>query len=572
MEPITILIAAKPKKTLEEIQAERAKVVAEKKRIQEVKDRQKMNNPTYCENVLNDVRAILDGKGKVNNIDDYKYIEDGVTKYLVGNEPGYDKGYVKSSIDSRVTDLKVDIYDLANKHRKKENPDPKHGSYEGHQHTLDNQKEALTRALGKLTKSCKDYPLTQEQQEVKKRAEQAVKTPTPQEPDPKFRQKSATASESQKLKQIINSIPGMSQAQKDATRKALESTGIPKIIKDSVNGGKEYWEKTGKQQLKTALDTLVNTGKIAAVIAIVILEFVGKLATGQLVSNPQDTTETPSIASTDKTVALNEDSTNYQTINPAPTPVATTSTNTLESKQPISSAPFTSTIPNSQSNSNSKSLVSGKETNIVAENTNQTSANTATNLTTQSSQTNLQATASMGETAAVAQVNNAKLQEILARMQVRAPQTSNNIAVTTSEINQESIATNPNTNRLVTSSDATTPTALTETVPSSTALTENVPTSTGLTGTVSTSTGLTETVPSSTALTGTVPSSTALTGNVPSSTGLTETVPSSTALTGNVPSSTALTGTVPSNTALTGTIAGSESSKPTQLQPEMALS
>jgi hypothetical protein len=33
-----------------------------------------------------------------------------------------------------------------------------------------------------------------------------------------------------------------------------------------------------------------------------------------------------------------------------------------------------------------------------------------------------------------------------------------------------------------------------------------------------------------------------------------------------------LTGTVPSNTALTGTIAGSESSKPTQLQPEMALS
>jgi hypothetical protein len=266
---------------------------------------------------------------------------------------------------------------------------------------------------------------------------------------------------------------------------------------------------------------------------VVILEVVGKLATGQLVSNPQNTTETPSIASTDLTVVLNEDSTNSLTINSASTPIAATSTNISESKQPISSAPFTSTIPTNQSNSNSESLVPISETNSAAQNTSQAPVTTAKNLTTQErSQTNPQAAPSMGETAEIAQANNAKLQEILARMQVRAPQTSNNIAATTAEINQGSIATNPNTNRLVTSSDATTPTALTGTVPSSTALTENVPSSTALTGTVS----------------------------------------SSTALTGTVPTSTALTGTVPSSTALTGTIARSESSKPTQLQPEMALS
>jgi hypothetical protein len=305
MEPTTILIAAKG--TPEEIAKRQQEKKAKEQRKKERKAEGNNNDPKYCTDVLNDIRTILDGKGKVNNIDDYKYIEEGVTKYLVGDEPGYDKGYVKSSIDSRVKDLKVDIYDLAKNHYEKENPHPEHGSYEGHQHTLDNQKEALRMALGKFNKSCKEYPLSEKQQEVKKRAEQAVKTPTPQEP--------ATASESQKLKQVINSIPGMSQAQKDATRKALESTGVPRIIKDSVNGGKDYWEKTGKQQLKTALDTLVKAGKIAAVIAVVILEFVGKLATGQLVSNPQDTTETPSIASTDKTVFPTEISTNSQNIN-----------------------------------------------------------------------------------------------------------------------------------------------------------------------------------------------------------------------------------------------------------------
>jgi hypothetical protein len=541
MEPKIILIAAKG--TPEEIARKKQEKKAKEQRKKERKAEDNKND-TYCGNVFNDIRAILDGKGKVNNIDDYKYIEDGVTKYLVGDEPGYDKGYVKSSMASRVKDLKVDIYDLANKHRKKENPDPKHGSYEGHQHTLDNQKEALAKALIKFDRSCKEYPLSEKQQEVKKRAEQAVKTPTPQEPDPKFRQKSATASESKMLRRVIDKIPFISKEQKDATRKALESAGVPRIIKDSINGGKDYWEKTGKPALKTALDTLVKAGTIAAGIAVFILEFVGKLATGQLVSNPQDTTETPSIASTDKTVVSKENSINSQNTNPAQTLVATTSTNTLESKQLISSAPFNSIIPTNQSKSNSESLVPVSETNSAAQNTNQTPVTTAINTTTQErSQTNPQAAPSMGETAEIAQANNAKLQEILARMQVRAPQTSsNNITATTSEINQESITTNPNTNRLITSSDATTPTALTGTVPSSTALI------------------------------GTVPSSTALTGTVPSSTALTGTVPSSTALTGTVPSSTALTGTVPTSTTLTGTIAGSESSKPTQLQPEMALS
>jgi hypothetical protein len=546
MEPTT-LIAGKPKsrKLTPEEQAERRQ--EEKAKEQRIKDRQaekKKNNPEYCEDLLSDVKAILDGGASVNNLDDYKITrgKNEPDEYLVGTDPATPRGVVKSSISDRIADLKSDVNHLFNNHRKQEKAHPKLGSYEGHQHTVKNQQKALKMALAKFDESCKGYPLTEEQKKLLARAKEKVNTPISEKPDRELYQKSATTSESQKLKQVINSIPGMSQSQKDATRKALENTGIPRIIKDSVNGGKEYWEKTGKQQLKTALDTLVNTGKIAAVIAVVILEVVGKLATGQLVSNPQNTTETPSIASTDKTVVPNENSTNYQTINPAPTLVATTSTNTLENKQPISSAPFTSTILTNQSNSSSESLVPVSDTNSAAQNTSQTPV-VATNPTIQeSSQTNLQATASMGETAAVAQANNAKLQEILARMQVRAPQTSNNIAATTAEINQESIATNPNTNRLVTSSDATTPT------------------------------GLTGTVPSSTALTGTVPSSTALTENMPSSTALTENMPSSTALTGTVPTSTALTGTVPTSTALTGTIARSENSKPTQLQPEMALS
>jgi hypothetical protein len=468
----------------------------------------------YCQDLLGDVKALLDGGGK--EVKDSTFYKAGGRSLLPDGLRG-----IKSSIMNRIADLRSDQHDLFKNHRKLDEAHPKHGSYVGHQGFVKDQQAALRKAVTTLENDCKKF--TAEEQALIDRAKEGFKTPIPQNPDPKFRQNSATASESQKLKQVINSIPGMSQSQKDATRKALESTGVPKIIKDSVNGGKEYWEKTGKQQLKTALDTLVNTGKIAAVIAVVILEVVGKLATGQLVSNPQNTTETPSIASTDKTVVPNEDSTNSPTIKSASTPIVATSTNISESKQPISSAPFTSTIPTNQSNSSSESLVPVSDTNLADQNTSQTPITTTINPTTQeSSQTNIQAISSMGETAAVAQANNAKLQEILARMQVRAPQISNNIVATTSEINQESIATNPNTNRLVTSSDATNPTALTGTVPSSTALTENVP--------------------------------------------------SSTALTGTVPTSTALTGTVPISTALTGTIAGGESSKPTQLQPEMALS
>jgi hypothetical protein len=72
------------------------------------------------------------------------------------------------------------------------------------------------------------------------------------------------------------------------------------------------------------------------------------------------------------------------------------------------------------------------------------SDNTSEVATTNSTPTNSQTTLSMGETAEVSQANNAKLQEILARMQTRdRSETSNNILPTTSEIG--SITTTPNT-------------------------------------------------------------------------------------------------------------------------------
>jgi hypothetical protein len=145
------------------------------------------------------------------------------------------------------------------------------------------------------------------------------------------------------------------------------------------------------------------------------------------------------------------------------------------------------------------------------------SSNTSEVAATNSTPTNLQTTPSMGETAEVAQANNAKLQEILARMQTRDP--SNNIPATTSEIG--SITTTPNT-------------ATVNTTDRDTAFL--IPTS------------------QNTALTG-GRSTTALTGSI-----------GTTALTGGT-STTALTGST-STTALTG----GKTQEPSQLQQGMALS
>jgi hypothetical protein len=175
--------------------------------------------------------------------------------------------------------------------------------------------------------------------------------------------------------------------------------------------------------------------------------------------------------------------------------------------------------------------------NSTAQNTNQTPVTKVTNLTTQESiQTNSQTTPSMGETEKVFQVNNAKLQEILALMQTRdRSQTSNNIAATTAETNQNqgSITTTPNTATASNGKDAA--------FIINTSQNSVTSSSTALTGTIAE--GTSQIARTSTALTGTAAGS----------------------------SPTALTGTVASSTALTGTIRG-ESSKPTRLQPEMAPS
>jgi hypothetical protein len=200
-------------------------------------------------------------------------------------------------------------------------------------------------------------------------------------------------------------------------------------------------------------------------------------------------------------------------------------------------------IPKSRIRSNNLvSEVPTNEENLAAQNTNQTPIATATNPTIQeSSQTNLQATSSRGETAEVAQANNAKLQEILARMQTRDPSTT--IAATTSEIDQN----------LSPTTQSNTTTSQNGSTPSSTAFTnESNFTPSALTG----STAFTGTVAgqSPTALTGGI-RTTALTGGI-----------RTTALTGGI-STTALTGGT-STTALTG----SETQKTSQLQQGLALS
>jgi hypothetical protein len=177
------------------------------------------------------------------------------------------------------------------------------------------------------------------------------------------------------------------------------------------------------------------------------------------------------------------------------------------------------------------------------------------------STTGLQATPSMGETAEVAQANNAKLQEILARMQTRDP--SNNIPT-----NGAGSTANPTTeaanNTQPTPTGAANVTNPANTNPASTGTQEASTNQTSAPTTQPATTSQNGSTPSSTAFTniqnGSTPSSTAFTNQsnfTPSaltggSTALTGTVAgrSSTALTGGT-SSTALTGGT-SNTALTG--------------------
>jgi hypothetical protein len=163
-----------------------------------------------------------------------------------------------------------------------------------------------------------------------------------------------------------------------------------------------------------------------------------------------------------------------------------------------------------------KDVRSSKQNRSSTSNSSTTSEVVSTN----STPTNSQTTLSVGETAEVSQANNAKLQEILARMQTRdRSETSNNILPTTSKIG--SITTTPNT-------------ATVNTTDRDTAFL--IPTS------------------QNTALTGGI-STTALTGWI-----------GTTALTGGT-STTALTGSI-GTTALTG----GKTQEPSQLQQGMALS
>ena len=182
---------------------------------------------------------------------------------------------------------------------------------------------------------------------------------------------------------------------------------------------------------------------------------------------------------------------------------------------------------------------------------------------TNSTLTNLQTTLSMGETAEVAQANNARLQEILARMQTRNANNSTATTPTTATaVGEASPAENNRTNIAATTSQSDrNPTQTTQP-----ATTPSQRSSTALTGTVSKTTrtlddSQTASTTTSTALTGTV-------GNTNTAFTIT-TASSPTALTGTVGSTnTALTGGT-STTALTG---GGETQKLSQLQQGLALS
>jgi hypothetical protein len=218
-------------------------------------DRYKHNSSKQaCQDLLNDIDALLNGGGKeVNNPNDYK----------IGGRSLLPDGTraIKSSIKDRIQDLKDDFKNLS-----KNKPIGK-DSYKGHQDFVKDQQTALRMALTKLDKNCKNF--TTEEQALIDKAEEAVKTPIPTEPDPK---QSTNTSENQTLKGIINSIPGISQTQKDSIRGTIEGT-----VKRSLEGGKEYWEKTGKQQLKDTLDGLVKAGTIAVGVAATVLTVVGEV-------------------------------------------------------------------------------------------------------------------------------------------------------------------------------------------------------------------------------------------------------------------------------------------------------
>jgi hypothetical protein len=205
-----------------------------------------------CQNLLNDVDALLNGGGKeVNNPNDYKIMGRSL---LPDGEPA-----IKTSIAKRIQDLKDDFKNLYN--NKPEGKD----SYKGHQDFVKAQQTALQKALTNLKDKCKNF--TAEEQALIDRAEEAVKIPIPQKPDSELRQNSANTSS------LPTTVAPTSALDKvlDRLKRSLPVAKADEIIngiKNTVAQGKDYWDKQGRQQV---IDTLTTIAKLPVALVVIIV-------------------------------------------------------------------------------------------------------------------------------------------------------------------------------------------------------------------------------------------------------------------------------------------------------------
>jgi hypothetical protein len=267
-------------------------------------------NKASCENLINDIDALLNGGGKeVNNPKDYKN-EKG--KLLLPDGTGA----IKSSIKNRISDLKTDQHTLAENHRTKDKAHPVYGSYEGHQHFLENQQQALQMAITKFETQCKEkgYKLTQKDEELLNEAKKKAKEPIPQNPD---RNPLDPASARTKVKDI------------------LPSWIDPKIIngiQKVVDKGRNYYEKGGgREQIQKILN---DAGIAAAWISVILLTIGEGIKRGILGSqNSQNGNSVASISTEEGSIntsaATNQTTVNSANLTANPTGTALQFTNNL---------------------------------------------------------------------------------------------------------------------------------------------------------------------------------------------------------------------------------------------------
>jgi hypothetical protein len=137
---------------------------------------QRPGNTSYCQQLLQDIKVLSQGNGKVS-VEKYE-------KFFINkNDPTqHFNGVITKSISQRYIDLLLDKNDLWNIRRTGQD------SYQGHRTFLRNQQNALSYALNEFKNACSENGFTDTQHKIIGQAIVAEKTPIPLAPDERLRE------------------------------------------------------------------------------------------------------------------------------------------------------------------------------------------------------------------------------------------------------------------------------------------------------------------------------------------------------------------------------------------------